>query len=97
MAIGSMGTLKEDREEGTLTLLLPERQWEGGLEVGPGSQRFPGKEVGHGVWERGWVLLGGHLLRASCASGGGAGGRVGKGRVLVAAGSGVQNRMGGSW
>lgn len=89
-----MGTLKEDREEGTLTLLLPERQWEGGLEVGPGSQRFPEKEVGHGVRERGWVLLGGHLLRASCA-GGGVG--IGKGRVLVAAGTGVQNRMGGSW
>lgn len=72
-----MGTLKEDREEGTLTLLLPERQWEGGLEVGPGSQRFPEKEVGHGVRERGWVLLGGHLLRASCAGGGG--NRKGKG------------------
>ena len=84
--------LKDDREEGTLTLLLPDRQWEGGLEVGPGSQRFPGKEVGHGVWERGRVLCGGHLLRASCARGG-----IGRGRVLVAEGSGVQNRMGGLW
>lgn len=36
------------RQEGTLDLLLPERQWERGLglEVGPGSPSFPERRWG---------------------------------------------------